>query len=190
LLIEGVLVAKKDYNAPKHEFLDVPNLQVVKALQSLTSKGYVKTQFSWQWYYYTLTPEGVEYLREWYIFAVLCSETHVIHCCIPLGYTSPLRLSPPLTKRLHVLLVLPLSAQVLEKVPTALLVVVIAMTTARRKALLMSSGPSLLVLVGAPLGSKLLPLSCYSWYAMYYAPLSCMLLSIPQQGIKKSKMYS
>ena len=59
-------MAKKDFNASKHEELDVPNLQVIKALQSLTSKGYVKTQFSWQWYYYTLTPEGVEFLREWY----------------------------------------------------------------------------------------------------------------------------
>ena len=65
-LKEGVLVAKKDFNAPKHEELDVPNLEVIKALQSLTSRGYVKTQFSWQWYYYTLTPEGVDYLREWY----------------------------------------------------------------------------------------------------------------------------
>ncbi|KAJ7039510.1 Plectin/S10 domain-containing protein [Mycena alexandri] len=65
LFKEGVLVAKKDFNAPKHEELDVPNLQVIKALQSLTSKGFVKTQFSWQWYYYVLTPEGVEYLREW-----------------------------------------------------------------------------------------------------------------------------
>ena len=65
-ILEGVLVAKKDFNAPKHEELDVPNLQVIKALQSLTSSGYVKTQFSWQWYYYVLTPEGVEYLREWY----------------------------------------------------------------------------------------------------------------------------
>ena len=64
--IEGVLVAKKDYNLPKHEDLDVPNLEVIKALQSLTSKGLVKTQFSWQYYYYTVTPEGVEYLREWY----------------------------------------------------------------------------------------------------------------------------
>ena len=64
---EGVLVAKKDYNAPKHEELDVPNLEVIKAMQSLTSKGLVKTQFSWQWYYYVLTPEGVEYLREWYV---------------------------------------------------------------------------------------------------------------------------
>ena len=60
-----MLVAKKDYNLPKHEDLDVPNLEVIKALQSLTSKGLVKTQFSWQYYYYTVTPEGVEYLREW-----------------------------------------------------------------------------------------------------------------------------
>ena len=59
------MVAKKDYNAPKHEELDVPNLEVIKAMQSLTSKGLVKTQFSWQWYYYVATPEGVEYLREW-----------------------------------------------------------------------------------------------------------------------------
>ncbi|KAI0691316.1 Plectin/S10 domain-containing protein [Cytidiella melzeri] len=65
LFKEGVLVAKKDYNAPKHEELDVPNLEVIKAMQSLTSKGFVKTQFSWQWYYYVLTPEGVEHLREW-----------------------------------------------------------------------------------------------------------------------------
>ncbi|KAF9783992.1 Plectin/S10 domain-containing protein [Thelephora terrestris] len=65
LFKEGVLVAKKDYNLPKHEDLDVPNLEVIKALQSLTSKGLVKTQFSWQYYYYTVTPEGVEYLRDW-----------------------------------------------------------------------------------------------------------------------------
>ena len=68
LFAEGVMVAKKDFNAPKHEELEVPNLQVIKALQSLTSKGLVKTQFSWQYYYYTLTPEGVEYLREWCVF--------------------------------------------------------------------------------------------------------------------------
>jgi len=65
LFKEGVLVAKKDYNAPKHEYLEVPNLEVIKAMQSLTSRGYVKTQFSWQWYYYTLSNEGLDYLREW-----------------------------------------------------------------------------------------------------------------------------
>lgn len=62
---EGVMVAKKDFNAPKHEDLEVRNLEVIKAMQSLTSKGFVKTQFSWQWYYYSCTPEGVEFLREW-----------------------------------------------------------------------------------------------------------------------------
>ncbi|SCV67896.1 BQ2448_5507 [Microbotryum intermedium] len=61
---DGVLVAKKDFNAPKHFELDVKNLLVIKACQSLTSRGYVSTQFSWQYYYYTLTPEGIDYLRE------------------------------------------------------------------------------------------------------------------------------
>ncbi|KAG8816226.1 hypothetical protein FRC17_000398 [Serendipita sp. 399] len=66
LFKEGVLVAKKDFNAPKHEDLeDIPNLQVIKAMQSLTSRGYVKTRFSWQNYYYVLTDEGLEYLRLW-----------------------------------------------------------------------------------------------------------------------------
>ena len=63
LFQEGVLVAKKDYNLAKHPELNVSNLEVIKALQSLTSKGYVKTQFSWQYYYYSLTNEGIEYLR-------------------------------------------------------------------------------------------------------------------------------
>ncbi|KAF8651887.1 hypothetical protein AX16_004621 [Volvariella volvacea WC 439] len=77
LFKEGVLVAKKDFNAPKHEELDVPNLEVIKALQSLTSKGYVKTRFSWQWYYYVLTPEGVDYLREWlHLPAEIVPATH------------------------------------------------------------------------------------------------------------------
>jgi small subunit ribosomal protein S10e len=62
---EGVVVAKKDFNQAKHEEIDTRNLYVIKALQSLTSKGYVKTQFSWQYYYYTLTDEGLEYLREY-----------------------------------------------------------------------------------------------------------------------------
>ncbi|KAJ1657250.1 hypothetical protein IWQ61_002693 [Dispira simplex] len=65
LFRDGVLVAKKDYNASKHQDIPVPNLQVIKALQSLNSRGYVKTLFSWQYYYYTLTDEGIEYLREY-----------------------------------------------------------------------------------------------------------------------------
>lgn len=56
LFKEGVMVAPKDFEV-KHPHLNVPNLQVIKACQSLTSRGYVHTQFSWQWYYYTLTNE-------------------------------------------------------------------------------------------------------------------------------------
>ncbi|GJJ08339.1 hypothetical protein Clacol_002550 [Clathrus columnatus] len=77
LFKEGVLVAKKDYNAPKHEDIDVPNLEVIKAMQSLTSKGLVKTHFSWQFYYYTVTPEGLNYLREWlHLPAEIVPATH------------------------------------------------------------------------------------------------------------------
>jgi small subunit ribosomal protein S10e len=63
-ITEGVMVAKKDYNAPKHLELDVKNLHVIKACQSLTSRGFVSVVFSWQYYYYILTPEGIDYLRE------------------------------------------------------------------------------------------------------------------------------
>ncbi|KAI8899941.1 40S ribosomal protein S10-like protein [Globomyces pollinis-pini] len=65
LFQEGVLVAKKDYNLAKHPEIDVRNLEVIKALQSLNSRGFVKTQFSWQYYYYSLTNEGIEYLRSY-----------------------------------------------------------------------------------------------------------------------------
>ncbi|KAL3265778.1 hypothetical protein HHI36_009976 [Cryptolaemus montrouzieri] len=64
LFKEGVMVAKKDYHAPRHPELDsIPNLQVIKALQSLKSKGYVKEQFAWRHYYWYLTNPGIEYLR-------------------------------------------------------------------------------------------------------------------------------
>lgn len=78
LFREGVLVAKKDFNLPKHNDIDTKNLYVVKACQSLTSRGYVKTQFSWQYYYYTLTPEGLDYLREWlHLPAEIVPATHI-----------------------------------------------------------------------------------------------------------------
>ncbi|XP_022920574.1 small ribosomal subunit protein eS10-like [Onthophagus taurus] len=64
LFKEGVMVAKKDYHAPKHPELEtIPNLEVIKALQSLKSRGYVKEQFAWRHFYWYLTNEGIEYLR-------------------------------------------------------------------------------------------------------------------------------
>ncbi|KFX94171.1 hypothetical protein O988_06436 [Pseudogymnoascus sp. VKM F-3808] len=63
---------------PRHNDIDTKNLYVVKACQSLTSRGYVKTQFSWQYYYYTLTPEGLDYLREWlHLPAEIVPATHI-----------------------------------------------------------------------------------------------------------------
>ncbi|KAJ3364236.1 hypothetical protein AMAG_10097 [Allomyces macrogynus ATCC 38327] len=65
LFKEGVLVVKKDFDLPRHKHINVPNLQVLKAMQSLESRGHVKSQFSWQWFYYILTDQGIEYLREY-----------------------------------------------------------------------------------------------------------------------------
>eukprot|EP01135_Chromosphaera_perkinsii_P012078 Nk52_evm16s2579 gene=Nk52_evmTU16s2579 len=64
LFKEGVCVAKKDFNLPKHPEIDVPNLHVIKACQSLVSRGYLKESFAWQHYYWYLTNEGIMYLRE------------------------------------------------------------------------------------------------------------------------------
>lgn len=154
-LAEGVLVAKKDFNAPKHEELDVPNLQVIKALQSLTSKGLVKTQFSWQWYYYTLTPEGVEYLREWYVLSI-CYQCQ-LNGYLFLGSTYPTKLSQPLTKRPLVLPVLLVYVQVEGMVLTGLLVVIVVATVnteGRRRELPVSSDHSSLVSAGVHQGSE------------------------------------
>uniref|UniRef100_A0A0K8TQE0 Putative 40s ribosomal protein s10b n=1 Tax=Tabanus bromius TaxID=304241 RepID=A0A0K8TQE0_TABBR len=65
LFRDGVMVAKKDFNAPKPPDLpgDIPNLHVIKTLQSLHSRGLVVEQFAWRHYYWYLTNDGIEYLR-------------------------------------------------------------------------------------------------------------------------------
>merc|ERR1712100_337763 len=67
LFKEGVMVAKKDLNKAQHDdpALPVKNIYVVKLLTSLKSRGYVTERFSWQWYYWYLNNEGIEYLREY-----------------------------------------------------------------------------------------------------------------------------
>lgn len=66
LFNEGVIVIKKDYHLAKHPDLPipVPNIEVIKALQSLKSRGLVSLQFSWQYFYYVLTEEGITHLRQ------------------------------------------------------------------------------------------------------------------------------
>jgi small subunit ribosomal protein S10e len=66
LFKEGVMVAEKDFNMPKHPELDsVPNLHVIKAMTSLHSRGFVREQFAWRHYYWYLTNEGTGYLRDY-----------------------------------------------------------------------------------------------------------------------------
>lgn len=65
LMKEGVMVAKKNHWAPRHECLPkVPNTQVIKTCKSLASRGYVREQFAWRSYYWYLTNEGIQYLRD------------------------------------------------------------------------------------------------------------------------------
>lgn len=64
LFKEGVCVAPKSF-ASKNPQIEVPNVQVVKLMQSLESRGYVREKFSWMWHYYFLTNDGIEYLREY-----------------------------------------------------------------------------------------------------------------------------
>jgi len=61
---EGVCVAKKDVRLQKHNQIPIQNLHVIKAMQSLVSRGFAKEQFAWQHYYWTLTSEGIAYLRD------------------------------------------------------------------------------------------------------------------------------
>jgi small subunit ribosomal protein S10e len=66
LFKEGVLVVKKDTRSATHPHIEGPtNLEVLNLMKSLTSRGYVKTTFSWQYNYCYLTDEGIEYLRSY-----------------------------------------------------------------------------------------------------------------------------
>lgn len=49
---EGVLYAEKDYNLPKHPEIDVPNLEVIKLMQSFKSKEYVTERYAWRHFYW------------------------------------------------------------------------------------------------------------------------------------------
>ncbi|KAA8520667.1 hypothetical protein F0562_014923 [Nyssa sinensis] len=61
--MQRVCYAKKDYNLAKHPEIDVPNLQVIKLMQSFKSKEYVRETFAWMHYYWYLTNDGIEFLR-------------------------------------------------------------------------------------------------------------------------------
>ena len=78
ICLEGVCIAKKDFFAPKNMVLPkIPNIHVIKLMQSLKTRNYVKETFNWQIYYWTLTDEGVAYLREYlHLGANVVPATH------------------------------------------------------------------------------------------------------------------
>ena len=50
---EGVLYAEKDFNLAEHpEIKEVPNLQVIKLMQSFKSREFVTERFAWRHYYW------------------------------------------------------------------------------------------------------------------------------------------
>lgn len=62
---EGVICVKHDPNASRHnEMEDIPNIQVMMVTKSLASRNYLDEKYCWQWHYYFLTNEGIDYLRE------------------------------------------------------------------------------------------------------------------------------
>jgi len=66
LFQDGVMVAKKDFNLPKHPECELAsNNMVIRAMQSLKSREFVHEQYAWRHFYWSLTNEGIDYLREY-----------------------------------------------------------------------------------------------------------------------------
>jgi len=63
LFKEGVLTCKKDGYKAQHDDIAVPNLHVMMVMKSMVSQAKVVEKFNWQWYYYFLNNEGIEFLR-------------------------------------------------------------------------------------------------------------------------------
>jgi len=72
LFSEGVCYAEKDFNCKHPEIRasaddeeTLPNLEVIKLMQSLTSKELVTERYSWRHFYWFLTDAGIDFLREY-----------------------------------------------------------------------------------------------------------------------------
>ena len=65
LFREGVVVAKDDTQLVSHpELTGVRNLYVIKLMEGFVVSGYVRKTYAWKHYYYYITNEGIEYLRD------------------------------------------------------------------------------------------------------------------------------
>ncbi|XP_053663877.1 40S ribosomal protein S10b-like [Anopheles marshallii] len=91
LFENGVLVAFKDHHPKRmhRELKWVPNLHVIKIMQSLLSRKLVTEIYSWNWYYWTLTNDGIIYLRTYLhisdhlLPSTLISRVRVVPIVVP-----------------------------------------------------------------------------------------------------------
>jgi len=64
LFRNGCMVVEDKPTFDLHPLLPVTNHKVMKVVRSLTSKGVLSRQFIWKHAYYTVTMDGVAWLRE------------------------------------------------------------------------------------------------------------------------------
>lgn len=60
----GCIVVEDKNTAETHPHISVANYKVMKIVRSLCSKGFLDREFVWRHAYYTITPEGIEWLRK------------------------------------------------------------------------------------------------------------------------------
>jgi len=63
LFNDGVLTCKNDVTG-RHPTINVPNLHVIQLMRSFESRGYIRRKYAWRHYYFYLTNEGIDFLRE------------------------------------------------------------------------------------------------------------------------------
>ena len=63
LLKDGVICVKREFHG-LHEDTGVENLKVWMLTRSLQSKGYLEVTFSWRHLYYSLTANGINFIKE------------------------------------------------------------------------------------------------------------------------------
>ena len=63
LLMDGVITCKKEFEG-QHPYIPVENLKVWMLTRTLKSKGYLDEIFNWRHLYFSLNPNGVQYLKQ------------------------------------------------------------------------------------------------------------------------------
>ena len=63
LLKDGVICVKREFHGV-HEDTGVDNLKVWMLTRSLQSKGYLEVTFSWRHLYYSLTANGITFIKD------------------------------------------------------------------------------------------------------------------------------